>query len=278
MKQFRDLAKFIIDHGEVIDNDRTGVGTLAAFGSTARFDLSEGFPLLTLKKTYWKGVVYELEMFLRGSSDVKRLQDNNVTIWDGWQVDGYIGPMYGTMWRQWPFEGQKIDQLREVVNQIKRTPQSRRLMVSAWNPGLLPDESKSPRDNVLDQKQALAPCHVFYQFRVRPSGKLDMLFYMRSSDYFLGLPFNVASYALLVHLVANECDLEVGELVVTLGDTHIYKNHMEAVDEMLSRVDLPLPKLNLPKDQTIDNFNVDTVIAALTDYQHHQPISAPVAI
>lgn len=278
MKQFRDLAEFIQSTGEVVENDRTGTGTISAFGYSMRFDLSEGFPLLGLKKTYWKGVVYELAMFLKGSSNVRELQSNQVKIWDEWEVDGSIGPLYGTQWRKWPTGQGEIDQLRCIVDQIKTTPFSRRLLVSAWNPVYLPDEAKSPHENISNGRQALAPCHVLFQYKVRPSGKLDMLFFMRSSDYFLGLPFNVASYALLQHLVANECGLEVGHLVVMLGDAHIYANHRTLVQEMLSRPDLPLPHLDLPTDMDIDNFDPELAVQALKDYQFHPAMKADVAV
>lgn len=278
MRQFRDLAEFIQSTGEVVENDRTGTGTISAFGHCMRFDLSKGFPLLGLKRTYWKGVVHELAMFLKGSSDVRELQENQVHIWDEWELDGSIGPMYGTMWRKWPVGIESIDQLRCIVDQISKTPYSRRLLVSAWNPAYLPDETKGPRENVSDGLQALAPCHVLFQFKVHPSGKLDLLFFMRSSDYFLGLPFNVASYALLQHLVANECGLEVGQLVVMLGDTHIYANHLSKVREMLDRPDLPLPHLTLPKDLTIDNFDSVRAIESLSGYESHSTIKADVAV
>lgn len=251
MQQYRELVKHVLENGTPSD-DRTGTGTLSVFGAQTRFNLQEGFPLLTTKYTYWKGVLVELLWLMRGETNVKFLQDRNVHIWDEWaDGKGDLGPVYGEQWRSWTtpelyqaFPGglsgmdyKKIDQLRGVIERIKTKPNCRRLIVNAWNAAMI-------------ENMALPPCHTMFQFYVR-DGKLSCQLYQRSADLFLGVPFNIASYAALTHLVANECGLEVGEFVHTFGDLHLYNNHLDQARELLQREDHPLPKLeiNLPKDE-----------------------------
>lgn len=233
MKQYRALVEHILDTG-LIRGDRTGTGTKSVFGYQMRFDLNEHFPLLETKKTNFKAIKAELDWFLSGSTNVFKLDSK---IWDEWAGEGgSIGPMYGEQWRSWG--SNDIDQIDAVIHAIKTTPESRRLLVSAWNVDDLPDESMSPRDNVKEGRMALAPCHVMFQFYVA-DGKLSCQLYQRSADVFLGLPFNIASYALLTHMIANECGLGVGEFIHTLGDAHIYMNHTDQVQELLARIESP---------------------------------------
>jgi thymidylate synthase len=245
--------------------DRTGTGTLSLFGAQMRFDLREGFPLVTTKRVHFKSVLHELLWFIRGDTNVKYLNDNGVSIWNEWaDADGNLGPIYGMQWRSWPTpDGRSIDQLAQVIDQIRRNPDSRRHIVSAWNVADLPD-------------MALAPCHCLFQFHVA-GGRLSCQLYQRSADLFLGVPFNIASYSLLTHMVAQVCDLGVGDFIWTGGDCHIYLNHLDQVQEQLDREPFPLPTLQLdPAVRDIDGFRAEHV--TLTDYRHHPAIRAPVAV
>lgn len=271
MKQYHDLLSHILEYG-VEKNDRTGTGTLSVFGYQMRFDLQKGFPLLTTKRVYWHGVVEELLWFLRGETNIKSLVEKNVHIWDAWANDkGNLGPVYGAQWRGWKaYSGElgyiqhtHIDQIAQVIQQIKANPDSRRLIVNAWNVGEV-------------DKMALPPCHMFFQFYVA-NGKLSCQLYQRSADVFLGVPFNIASYALLTHMIAQVCDLGVGEFIHTLGDAHIYRSHFDQVNEQLKREPFPLPRLvlnSIIKD--IDSFTSEDI--KLENYQHHPAIKAPVSI
>ena len=272
---YEDLMRHVHQHG-VAKGDRTGTGTRSVFGHQMRFDLNEGFPLVTTKKVFLRAVIVELLWFLRGDSNVKWLQDNGCTIWDEWaRADGDLGPVYGVQWRSWPTPtpdnpGGHIDQIAEVVKQLKTNPDSRRIIVSAWNVADLP-------------KMALMPCHAMFQFYVAPAteaggrGRLSCQLYQRSADIFLGLPFNIASYALLTHMLAQQCDLDVGDFVWTGGDCHLYDNHAEQVQTQLARTPLPYPTLHLKRrpasifDYVYEDFEVQ-------DYQHHPAIKAPVAV
>jgi thymidylate synthase len=280
MQQYLDLMREIVEQG-VDKGDRTGTGTRSLFGRQLRFDLSAGFPLLTTKKVHLKSVIYELLWFLSGSTDNRWLNEHGVTIWDEWALEnGDLGPIYGKQWRSWACpDGRTVDQIAEVVAQIRRNPDSRRLIVSGWNPADLPDESISPQDNVRNGKAALPPCHTLFQFYVA-NGRLSCQLYQRSADYFLGVPFNIASYALLTHMVAQQCDLEVGEFVHTFGDLHLYANHLHdetIVAEQLSRTPRALPKLIIKRrpaslfDYRYEDFEVE-------GYDPYPVIRAPIAI
>lgn len=264
MKQYHDLMKHILEKG-VKKEDRTGTGTLSVFGYQMRFDLSEGFPLLTTKKLHTKSIIHELLWFLKGESNIKYLKENGVSIWDEWaDENGNLGPVYGYQWRSWPGrDGQGIDQISKVVEMIKKNPDSRRLIVSAWNVADV-DSMKLP------------PCHAFFQFYVA-EGKLSCQLYQRSADVFLGVPFNIASYALLVMMVAQVCNLEVGEFVHTLGDAHLYTNHLEQANLQLSRDfrSLPTMKIN-PSVKNIFDFKFEDF--ELVNYDPHPHIKAPVAV
>lgn len=264
MKQYLDLMRQIRQHG-VRKEDRTGTGTLSVFGPQLRFDLRDGFPLVTTKKIHLRSVVYELLWFLRGDTNVSWLRDHGVTIWDEWADErGELGPVYGKQWRSWPAgDGRTIDQITQAVEQLRHNPDSRRIMVSAWNVAELED-------------MALMPCHAFFQFYVA-AGRLSCQLYQRSADVFLGVPFNIASYALLTHMMAQQCDLEPGEFVWTGGDTHLYLNHLTQADEQLARTPLPLPKLIIRRrPPTI--FDYDYEDFEFVNYQHHAAIKAPVAV
>ena len=264
MKQYLDLMRQIRDHG-ARKEDRTGTGTLSLFGPQLRFDLGAGFPLVTTKKIHLKSVVYELLWFLRGDTNVAWLREHGVTIWDEWADEqGELGPVYGKQWRSWLApDGRTIDQIAQAIEQLRSNPNSRRIMVSAWNVGEL-------------EKMALMPCHALFQFYVA-NGRLSCQLYQRSADVFLGVPFNIASYALLTHMMAQQCDLEPGEFIWTGGDTHLYLNHLEQADEQLSRAPLPLPKLVLRRrPPTI--FDYDYEDFEFVNYQHHAAIKAPVAV
>ena len=278
MKQYLELLQKILDDGQVKD-DRTGTGTKSFFGHQMRFDLQLGFPILTTKKIFFKGVVYELLWFLDGSTDNRELKDNGVHIWDEWESEaGDLGPIYGFQWRNWidHNNGQHIDQIGQVIDQIKNNPSSRRIIVSAWNVADLPDESISPQENVGMGKMALAPCHAFFQFFVS-KGKLSCQLYQRSCDTFLGLGFNIASYSLLTHMIAQQCELEVGEFIWTGGDVHLYLNHLEQAKEQLQRDPYPLPKLKIKRvPDSIYDYQYDDF--ELIDYQSHPHISAPISI
>ena len=269
--QYEDFMRHVQTHG-VFKADRTGTGTTSVFGHQMRFDLNEGFPLVTTKKVHLKSIILELLWFLRGDSNVKWLQERGCTIWDEWaRADGDLGPVYGVQWRSWPTpDGGHIDQIAEVVKQLKTNPDSRRIIVSAWNVADL-------------GKMALMPCHAFFQFYVAPPeapggrGKLSCQLYQRSADIFLGVPFNIASYALLTHMFAQQCDLDVGDFIWTGGDCHLYANHATQVDMQLERTPFPYPTLSIKRrpasilDYEFDDFEV-------LDYQSHAAIKAPVAV
>ncbi len=262
--QYEDFMRHVFEHG-VDRGDRTGTGTRSVFGHQMRFDLREGFPLVTTKKVHLKSIILELLWFLRGDSNVRWLQERGVTIWDEWaRADGELGPVYGVQWRSWPTpDGGHVDQIAEVVRQIKTTPESRRIIVSAWNVAEL-------------SKMALLPCHAFFQFYVA-EGRLSCQLYQRSADIFLGVPFNIASYALLTHMLAQQCDLEVGDFVWTGGDCHIYSNHTDQVREQLSRSPFPYPVLAI-KRRPASIFEYAYEDFEVLEYQHHAAIKAPVAV
>jgi thymidylate synthase len=243
MRQYLDLLRDVRETG-LAKGDRTGTGTLSVFGRQMRFDLSEGFPLVTTKKLHIRSILHELLWFLQGDTNVDYLRENGVRIWDEWATDaGELGPVYGRQWRRWPApDGRTVDQIAEAVELLRHNPDSRRIIVSAWNPAELPDESISPQDNVAAGRMALAPCHCLFQFWVG-DGRLSCQLYQRSCDIFLGVPFNIASYALLTHMMAQQADLEVGEFVWTGGDVHLYSNHLEQADLQLTRQPRPLPRL-----------------------------------
>ena len=264
MRQFHELMRHVLDHGAK-KSDRTGTGTLSVFGHQMRFDLSEGFPLVTTKKLHLKSIVYELLWFLSGNTNNQWLKERGVSIWDEWAApDGDLGPVYGYQWRSWPApNGQHIDQIKEIIQTIKTNPDSRRIIVSAWNVADIP-------------KMALAPCHAFFQFYVA-DGKLSCQLYQRSADIFLGVPFNIASYALLTHMVAQQCSLDVGEFLWTGGDCHLYSNHLEQVELQLSRKPYSLPQLKIHRkpdsifDYQFEDFDI-------VGYESHPHIKAPVAV
>ena len=278
MHQYLDLLQSILDNGEVKE-DRTGTGTRSFFGHQMRFNLNDGFPILTTKRIFFKGVVHELLWFLDGATNNTALKDAGVHIWDEWETEsGDLGPIYGHQWRAWPGSrnGGVIDQIEKIINQINNNPSSRRIIVSAWNVADLPDESISPQDNVKKQKMALAPCHALFQFFVS-QGKLSCQLYQRSCDTFLGLGFNIASYSLLTHMIAQQCDLKVGDFVWTGGDVHLYLNHLDQASEQLTREPYALPKLSIKrKPNSIFDYAYEDF--ELLDYQSHPHISAPISI
>lgn len=277
MKQYLDLLRAVRDHG-VEKSDRTGTGTRSIFGYQMRFDLAQGFPLVTTKRVHLKSIIHELLWFLSGDTNTRYLKENGVSIWDEWATaSGDLGPVYGYQWRSWPAaDGRIIDQISDVIAQIRTRPDSRRLIVSAWNPAQLPDEGSRPQDNVERGLMALAPCHAFFQFYVA-GGKLSCQMYQRSGDIFLGVPFNIASYALLTLMVAQVVGLEPGELIHTLGDAHLYLNHLEQADEQLSRAPHPLPNMVL-NPAVCDIFAFRYEDFRLDGYRHHPPIAAPIAV
>jgi thymidylate synthase len=277
MQQYLQLMRHVLDTG-IKKEDRTGTGTLSIFGHQMRFDLSQGFPLVTTKKCHLRSIIHELLWFLKGETNIQYLKDNNVKIWDEWATDeGELGPVYGKQWRSWQgADGQVIDQISQLVEQIKTNPDSRRLIVSAWNPAVLPDTQFSPKENAAQDKQALPPCHTMFQFYVL-EGKLSCQLYQRSGDIFLGVPFNIASYALLTMMLAQVCGLEAGDFIHTLGDAHLYVNHLEQAELQLSRKPYPLPKMLI--NPSIDNiFDFEIQDFELIDYQSHAGIKAPIAI
>ena len=277
MRTYLDLMQHVVDNG-TRKGDRTGTGTRSVFGYQMRFDLSEGFPLATTKKVHLKSIIHELLWFLKGDTNTGYLTENGVSIWNGWaREDGELGPVYGYQWRNWPTpDGRHIDQISDLIEQIKSKPNSRRLIVSAWNVSDLPDESISPQANVENGKMALAPCHAFFQFYVA-DGRLSCQLYQRSADIFLGVPFNIASYALLTMMVAQVCDLEPGDFVHTFGDAHLYSNHMEQVETQLSRKPFKLPTMSINPDvKNIFDFKFEDF--ELADYECHPGIRAPIAI
>lgn len=264
MQQYLDLMRHVREHG-VRKEDRTGTGTLSVFGYQMRFDLQHGFPLVTTKKLHLRSIIHELLWFLKGDTNIRYLKDNGVSIWDEWaDAEGNLGPVYGSQWRSWPTsDGRKIDQISDVIEQIKTKPDSRRLIVSAWNVGEI-------------DHMALPPCHAFFQFYVA-EGRLSCQLYQRSADIFLGVPFNIASYALLTMMIAQVCALRPGDFVHTLGDAHLYLNHLEQADEQLSRTPYPLPQMKLnPAITNIFDFVFEDF--QLVDYQCHPHIKAPVAV
>ncbi|MCX8752658.1 thymidylate synthase [Snodgrassella sp. B3837] len=264
MQQYLDLMQHVLDHG-VDKSDRTGTGTRSVFGYQMRFNLADGFPVLTTKKLHLRSIIYELLWFLRGDTNIRYLHEHNVTIWDEWaDADGNLGPVYGYQWRSWPApDGRHIDQISNLLQQIKNNPDSRRLIVSAWNPALV-------------DEMALPPCHALFQFYVA-NGKLSCQLYQRSADIFLGVPFNIASYALLTMMIAQVCDLQSGEFVHTLGDAHLYSNHFEQAKLQLSRTPKKLPQMHLNPDVK-DLFAFQFEDFTLTDYHPDAHIKAPVAV
>ena len=274
MQQYLDLVRFIQDHGTE-KTDRTGTGTKSIFGYQMRFDLSEGFPLVTTKKIHVKSVIHELLWFLKGDTNINYLTQNGVRIWNEWADEkGDLGPVYGHQWRNWNDEG--IDQIKMVIETLKTNPDSRRMLVSAWNPSVMPDTAVSFAENVANHKAALPPCHAFFQFYVA-QGKLSCQLYQRSADLFLGVPFNIASYALLNLMVAQVCDLQAGTFVHTFGDVHIYSNHQEQLEEQLSRTPKPLPEMILnPEIKDIFGFKYEDF--TLKGYDPHPLIRGKVAV
>jgi len=274
MKAYLDLLKHIKENG-IQKGDRTGTGTKSVFGYQMRFDLQEGFPMVTTKKLHLKSIIYELLWFIKGDTNTKYLSENGVRIWNEWaNENGDLGPVYGAQWRNWNGDG--IDQLLNVIEQIKTNPNSRRLMVSAWNPSVMPDTTVSFEENVANGKAALPPCHAFFQFYVT-DGKLSCQLYQRSADVFLGVPFNIGSYALLTMMVAQVCDLEYGDFVHSFGDVHLYNNHFEQADLQMSREPKPLPKMKMnPNIKNIEDFTFEDF--ELVDYEFHPHIKAAVSI
>lgn len=274
MRQYLDLIQHVIDCG-VTKEDRTGTGTRSVFGYQMRFDLQEGFPMVTTKKLHLKSIIHELLWFLKGDTNIGYLNENGVKIWDAWaNENGDLGPVYGYQWRNWNGEG--IDQISELVETIKTNPDSRRMIISAWNPSVLPDTSVSFSENVRNGKAALPPCHAFFQFYVS-DGKLSCQLYQRSADIFLGVPFNIASYALLTMMLAQVTDLEYGDFVHTFGDAHIYSNHMEQIRLQLSRDPRPLPKMIInPAIKNIFEFTFKDF--TLVDYNPHPHIKGAVSV
>ncbi len=277
MKQYLDLLQHIMDNG-VQKGDRTGTGTLSVFGYQMRFNLQQGFPLVTTKKLHIRSIVHELLWFLSGDTNIKYLKDNGVRIWDEWATEsGELGPLYGKQWVAWQSpNGEVINQIEQVVQTLKTNPNSRRMIVSAWNPADLPDESISPQANVENGKMALATCHAFFQFYVA-NWRLSCQLYQRSADTFLGVPFNIASYALLVHMIAQQTDLEVGEFVWTGGDVHLYNNTLEQAKLQLTRQPLPLPGLVIKrKPASIFDYRFDDF--EIVNYESHPHIKAEVSV
>jgi len=264
MKQYHDLMQHILDNG-IQKGDRTGTGTISVFGYQMRFDLSKGFPVVTTKKLHLRSIIHELLWFLKGETNIQYLKENGVSIWDEWaDENGELGPVYGSQWRNWPTpDGKHIDQISQIIDQIKNNPNSRRIMVSAWNVSDVPN-------------MALPPCHALFQFYVA-DGKLSCQLYQRSADVFLGVPFNIASYALLTMMVAQVCDLEPGDFIHTLGDAHLYSNHLDQANLQLSREAYPLPKMKInPEVKNIFDFKFEDF--ELVDYQYHPHIKAAVAV
>ena len=274
MKQYLDLVNHVLTNGTQ-KGDRTGTGTISVFGYQMRFDLSEGFPMVTTKKLHLKSIVYELLWFLKGDTNIAYLNENGVRIWDEWaNENGDLGPVYGHQWRNWNRE--EIDQISELIETLKTNPNSRRMLVSAWNPSVLPDTTKSFAENVANGKVALPPCHAFFQFYVS-EGKLSCQLYQRSADIFLGVPFNVASYALLTMMIAQVCNLQPGDFIHTFGDAHIYNNHIEQVELQISRDPKPLPRMILnPAITNIFDFTFEDF--TLEGYEHHPHIKGVVAV
>ena len=274
MKQYLDLVKHVLEKGE-LKSDRTGTGTKSVFGYQMRFDLREGFPMVTTKKLHLKSIIYELLWFLKGDTNIKYLKENGVNIWNSWaDPKGNLGPVYGFQWRNWNNDG--IDQISNLISDLKNNPSSRRHLISAWNPSVLPDTLKSFEVNVANGKAALPPCHAFFQFHVN-NGKLSCQLYQRSADVFLGVPFNIASYSLLTLMVAQVCDLEPGDFIHTFGDAHIYSNHFEQMNLQLSREPKKLPTIKINTNiKNIFDFNFEDF--TLENYDPHPHIKGKVAI
>jgi len=274
MKQYLDLIEHVVKNG-VEKSDRTGTGTKSVFGYQMRFDLSEGFPMVTTKKLHTKSIIYELLWFLNGDTNIDYLKNNGVKIWDDWaDENGDLGPVYGFQWRNW--NNDNIDQISELIETIKTNPDSRRMLISAWNPSVLPDTSKSFSENVRNGKAALPPCHAFFQFYVS-NNKLSCQLYQRSADIFLGAPFNIASYALLTHMIAHVCNLEVGDFVHTFGDAHIYNNHIDQINLQLSREPRKLPTLKIKrKVESIFDFKFEDF--EIINYDPHPHIKGLVSV
>lgn len=277
MKPYLDLLTDIMEHG-VDKGDRTGTGTRSVFARQIRYDLAEGFPLLTTKKLHFKSIAYELLWFLRGDTNIRFLKEHGVSIWDEWATDdGELGPVYGAQWRNWiGADGKSHDQVARLIDGLRTNPNSRRHIISAWNVAVLPDETKKPWENAAEGKMALPPCHMLYQFYVA-NGKLSCMLTQRSADFFLGVAYNQASVALLTHMVAQQCDLDVGEVILSFGDTHIYSNHFEQVQLQLSRAPRQRPRLVLKRkpasilDYQFEDFEI-------VDYDPHPHIAAPIAV
>ena len=274
MRQYLDLVKHVLDNGE-LKEDRTGTGTKSVFGYQMRFNLDDGFPMVTTKKLHLKSIIYELLWFLKGDTNIKYLQENGVKIWDAWaDSNGDLGPVYGFQWRNWNNDG--IDQISNLINDLKNNPSSRRHLISAWNPSVLPDTSKSFEANVANGKAALPPCHAFFQFHVI-NGKLSCQLYQRSADIFLGVPFNIASYSLLTIMIAQVCELKVGDFIHTFGDAHIYSNHFDQMKLQLTREPRKLPTLKVNKKiKSIFDFKFEDF--TLEDYNPHPHIKGKVAV
>ena len=277
MQNYLQLLQDILDRG-VCKSDRTGTGTISLFGYQMRFDLAQGFPAVTTKKLHFKSIIHELLWFLNGDTNIRYLNENGVTIWDEWATDeGELGPVYGAQWRDWVApDGRHIDQVSQLLEDLRNKPDSRRHIISAWNPALLPDESRSPRENAAAGLQALPPCHTMFQFHVA-DGTLSCQMYQRSADVFLGVPFNIASYALLTMMIAQVVGLKPGDFVHTLGDVHIYLNHLDQVKLQLSREPFPLPEMRLNPDRK-DLFGFRFEDFELVNYQCHPGIRAPIAV
>jgi thymidylate synthase len=277
MKQYLDLLRDVMENG-TDKGDRTGTGTRSVFGRQVRYDLAEGFPLLTTKKLHIRSILHELLWFLSGETNIRYLKENGVSIWDEWATpDGELGPVYGAQWRNWQgADGKTYDQILALVEGLKSNPDSRRHIINGWNVALLPDEKQKPWENAAAGRMALPPCHVLYQFYVA-NGKLSASLYIRSNDLFLGNPYNTASLAFLTHMLAQQCDLDVGEIILSIGDAHIYSNHFEQVETQLQRTPGPLPKLKIHRkpasilDYRFEDFEI-------TDYQAQPHIKAPIAV
>ncbi|MBL1458652.1 MAG: thymidylate synthase [Methylophaga sp.] len=277
MKQYLDLLRDVMENG-TDKGDRTGTGTRSVFGRQVRYDLAEGFPLLTTKKLHIRSILHELLWFLSGETNIRYLKENGVSIWDEWATpDGELGPVYGAQWRNWQgADGKTYDQILALVEGLKNNPDSRRHIINGWNVALLPDEQQKPWENAAAGRMALPPCHVLYQFYVA-NGKLSASLYIRSNDLFLGNPYNTASLAFLTHMLAQQCDLDVGEIILSIGDAHIYSNHFEQVETQLQRTPGPLPKLKIHRkpasilDYRFEDFEI-------TDYQAQPHIKAPIAV
>ncbi|MEM7054547.1 MAG: thymidylate synthase [Pseudomonadota bacterium] len=277
MKNYHDLLRHIVNHG-VEKSDRTGTGTLSVFGYQMRFNLTDGFPLVTTKKLHLRSIIHELLWFIRGDTNIAYLKQHGVRIWDEWANEqGELGPVYGEQWRSWPLpDGTVVDQLEQIIGRIKTRPDSRRHLVSAWNPAVLPDERLSPAGNADIGRMALAPCHTLFQFWVA-DGRISMQLYQRSADCFLGVPFNIASYSLLLMMVAQITGLKAHEFIHTFGDAHLYLNHMEQVREQLGRDHYPLPTMRLNPERTrLEDFVFEDF--TLTGYEAHPAIKAPIAV